>query len=570
MELDLVDSKGKTTFKKLADGSLLATSKPERNESYTLSFHTHHQRITGIRIEGLSDKSLPMAGPGRGPQGDFFLSEINLTAAPLSGKDKAKPVKLRAVAATSEPAGFTLKGTLDRDSKTGWSAGIGAGKDQAAAFETDGVTGFVGGSLLTLTLKFENNGYALGRLRVAFTTAPRPLNLDAEAAPQNLREFLLLMQNEQNQLTPRNKEPAVRWLHTLEPAVEKTYQLVDEHAKKAPKPALLDVFAASSRRTDKVYFLVRGEVERKKGVSQPGFLQVLMNAPDNDQHWLASKTVPAAEPRLALARWLTDSDNGAGGLLARVIINRLWQHHLGRGIVATSNDFGTQGEAPTHPELLDYLARQLIKGGWKLKPIHRLIMTSAVYMQGDKVAPANVPADPQNRLWWRRPARRLEAEAIRDALLAVSNTLDSSMYGPGSLDAANPRRSVYLKVKRSQMVPLMQMFDAPEPIQSIGERTTTTVPTQSLAFLNSPLVRKAAEKFSQRLRAKSPADAAAAIDEAYLIALSRRPTSSECARMLTFVQSQAESYGPTPAARNHALTDFCQVLLCLNEFVYID
>jgi hypothetical protein len=197
-------------------------------------------------------------------------------------------------------------------------------------------------------------------------------------------------------------------------------------------------------------------------------------------------------------------------------------------------------------------------------------MTSAVYMQGGEIEPAAMKVDPSNRLWWRRPARRLEGEAIRDAVLAVSSTLDATMYGPGTLDENSPRRSVYLKVKRSQMVPLMQMFDAPEAIQSIGERPTTTVATQSLAFLNSPFVRQRAEKLAQRVRPKAGASPLDAIEQAYLIALSRRPTESERGRMLAFVQRQAHSYGSNARAAEMALTDFCQVLLCLNEFVYID
>jgi len=253
-----------------------------------------------------------------------------------------------------------------------------------------------------------------------------------------------------------------------------------------------------------------------------------------------------------------------------VIVNRLWQHHLGRGIVATPNDFGVQGEPPTHPELLDYLASELIKGGWKLKPIHKLIMTSAVYMQGGQATEAALKADPQNKLWGRRPARRLEAEAIRDGMLAVSGTLDAAMYGPGTLDENGPRRSVYLTVKRSRLIPLLQMFDAPEAIQSIGGRQTTTVATQALAMMNSPFVRLRAEKFAQRVRPKTAEALPQAVDDAYRVALARLPSATERERMLAYVAQQIEGHGKNPKALDLALTDFCQVLLCLNEFVYID
>jgi hypothetical protein len=308
-------------------------------------------------------------------------------------------------------------------------------------------------------------------------------------------------------------------------------------------------------------------------VAKPGFVQVLMNAPERDQLWTmtdSSKGRAAVEPRTSLANWLVDTDHGAGQLLARVIINRLWQHHLGRGIVATPNDFGAQGEPPTHPELLDYLAGELIKGGWKLKPIHKLIMTSAVYMQGSQTTEAALKADPQNKLWGRRPARRLEAEAIRDGMLAVSGSLDATMYGPGTLDENGLRRSVYLTVKRSRLVPLMQMFDAPEAIQSIGGRQTTTVATQALALMNSPFVRQRAEQLAQRVQPKSAEELPKAVDDAYRIALARLPSAAERERMLGYVAQQIESHGKDPKALDLALPDFCQVLLCLNEFVYVD
>jgi hypothetical protein len=197
-------------------------------------------------------------------------------------------------------------------------------------------------------------------------------------------------------------------------------------------------------------------------------------------------------------------------------------------------------------------------------------MTSAVYMQSNEINPANQKADPANRLCWRHPTRRLEAEAVRDNLLAVAGTLDPKMFGPGTLDGNSSRRSVYLTVKRSQMIPLLQMFDVPEALQSIGERSVTTVPTQSLAFMNSPFVRGAAQKLAVRIRPKTDAELCQAIEQAYLIALARRPTAAEAGRMQSFVESQAASYGKTPQARDQALTDFCQVLLCLNEFIYVD
>ncbi len=271
---------------------------------------------------------------------------------------------------------------------------------------------------------------------------------------------------------------------------------------------------------------------------------------------------------MALAQWITDTDHGAGNLLARVAVNRLWQHHMGRGIVNTPNDFGVQGDAPTHPDLLDFLAGELISNGWKLKPLHRLIMTSAVYMQGNAPSDANMAADPENKLWWRRPPRRLEAEAVRDSLLAASGSLQLTMYGPGTLDEASLRRSIYLTVKRSKPVPLMQLFDAPEPSQSIGQRQVTTLATQALTLVNSPFVREQAERLAKRVRPSASVGLPTAVEEAYRLALSRRPTTEETSRMVGFVEQQEKSYNGKGS--DVALVDVCQILLCSSEFVYVE
>src|SRR5262249_42186288 len=155
----------------------------------------------------------------------------------------------------------------------------------------------------------------------------------------------------------------------------------DQHLKQQPQPKLLGVFAATSNRGGDVHYLIRGEVDRKNGVARPAFLQVLMNAPEREKQWLTTGAT-SVEPRIALANWMTDTQQGAGNLLARVLVNRLLQHHFSKGLVRTPNDFGAQGEPPTHPELLEWLAGEFIRGGWQMKPLHKLMMTSAVYLQG--------------------------------------------------------------------------------------------------------------------------------------------------------------------------------------------
>jgi hypothetical protein len=255
-----------------------------------------------------------------------------------------------------------------------------------------------------------------------------------------------------------------------------------------------------------------------------------------------------------------------------VIVNRLWQQHMGRGIVATPNDFGAQGARPTHPELLDYLAAELIRGGWRLRPLHRLMVTSAAYMQGAEQDPGRARRDPSNLLHWRREVRRLEAEAIRDAMLAVSGELDAAMLGPGSLDEGHNRRSVYFTMKRSRLIPILQLFDQPEPLVSVGQRAATTIAPQALALLNNPHVRRYALKFARRLAPELARSPSAAVSQAYLAALSRLPDEIELADATAFVAAQARLHAASngPKADELALADFCQALFALNEFVYID
>jgi hypothetical protein len=376
---------------------------------------------------------------------------------------------------------------------------------------------------------------------------------------------------------------APHWFRLFDPDWRRLVVAEKAHARRAPKPKTVKALISSEGVPavrlhtqgldfyDPVYALKRGDLNQKVTVATPGYLQVLTRTPDAEGRW---KKPPSAGGKLsyrrtALAEWLADTECGAGHLLARVIVNRLWQHHLGRGIVATPSDFGAQGEKPTHPELLDYLASELIRNGWRLKPIHKLILTSAVYVQNDDADERRAAIDRENTLWWRRAPRRLEAEAVRDAMLAASGALDPTLFGPGTLDPNQRRRSIYFFVKRSRLVPMMTVFDAPDSLQDVASRVTTTVAPQALMLMNSPVVRGYAAVFAQRLKNDDPG---AAVRAAYLRALGREPGEAEAADALAFLKQQAADYqgDGKPDAALLALTDFCQTLLCLNEFVYVD
>jgi hypothetical protein len=347
------------------------------------------------------------------------------------------------------------------------------------------------------------------------------------------------------------------------------------------------------------WLLERGDFHRKKELVQVGFLTALTHGKQPADYWSAAKAAgtrtDTTYQRRAMAEWITDTKNGPGGLLARVAVNRLWQGHFGEGIVRTVNDFGKRSEPPTHPVLLEWLASELVRGGWKLKPIHRQILLSATYRQGTAYSATAAKTDPENRLLWRRRPRRIESEIYRDSLLAAAGTLNPQMYGPGfkapilpeGIQARNVkdaypgniqdapenrRRSVYMFHKRVVPSPLLQVFDGPDAATSCGRRNVTTVAPQALAVLNEPFIRLRAGEFARRLQSEVGKDAAAQVERAYRLALSRAPSAKELAAANRFIERQktARAVRKGEDAELHALTDFAQVIFGLNEFVYVD
>ena len=289
------------------------------------------------------------------------------------------------------------------------------------------------------------------------------------------------------------------------------------------------------------WLLRRGEVELKDHQVAPGFLDVL-TPPDASPP--ASPEPPGDEGptfrRTRLAEWITDTQQGVGSLLARVIVNRLWQHHFGRGIVATPNDFGVQGDRPTHPVLLDWLAVELVENDWSLKHIHRRILHCATWRQAALDRPRTALDD---QLFVGRRPCRLEAESIRDSLLALGGSFDRTLFGAGTLDPQQPRRSIYFRVKRSQRIPLLTLFDAPDTLQSLGQRPVTTVAPQALALLNSPLIETYAASFADRVIARvGPSEPVGLIRRAFREALGRGPTTEELSDLTVFFDEQQAEY----------------------------
>ena len=324
---------------------------------------------------------------------------------------------------------------------------------------------------------------------------------------------------------------------------------------------------------------------------KPGFLRVLMRDGRSAGDWRSlpeaadgpERQLEASKLRM-LANWLTDVEHGAGALLARVIVNRLWQHHFGRGIVSTPNDFGRLGSEPTHPALLDWLASKLIQEGWRLKPIHRLMMNSAVYRQAAGTELAQARHDAYNEYLWHRRPLRMEAEVIRDHLLSVSGALRTNMYGPSTPIGSRKesfkdtpdtwRRSVYLMSPRFILHPVLKIFDPPDNTQSVGLRDVGTTPISTAFMLNAPFVWEQAKRFAQRVRDRVGGDPGRQIESAYRIALSRPPTVEEREIGLSFLGqrragSLEASKEPGSLDAQSPLVQYCHAVMSLNEFIYV-
>jgi mono/diheme cytochrome c family protein len=322
----------------------------------------------------------------------------------------------------------------------------------------------------------------------------------------------------------------------------------------------------------------RGEPDRPGPVVPRRFLEILGGDP-----------LPAGATgsgRRELADWLTRPTNP---LTARVIVNRVWQHHFGRGLVATPSDFGARGEPPTHPELLDYLAGRFMAEGWSIKSLHRLILRSRVYQLASTDEPHNRQADPLNGWLWRQPRRPLDADSIRDAMLAVSGRLDRSTPGPHPFPPVNTwgftihypfhavydsdRRSVYLMVQRARRHPYLALFDGADPNISTAERLPTTTPTQALYLMNDPFVHAQAEGFARRLLA-SPGDDAARVRLAFELAQGREADGADVRDALAFLEQYgsrlAALHAPPDRQAVQAWAALGRVLLTANGFLYVD
>lgn len=372
------------------------------------------------------------------------------------------------------------------------------------------------------------------------------------------------------------------------PSFKKVYdtaqaEIKTAKAKEKPQPLIRALWDRGE--PSPTYILRRGNYLTPGRLVQPGLPAVLTRGKTAITNKLSTKQAPGTGRRLTLARWLTQPDHP---LTSRVIANRIWKHHFQRGIVETLDNFGRAGARPTHPELLDWLATELVDSDWSIKHLHRVIMTSATYRQQSKVTEAHLKTDPDNIWLSRMPLRRLDAEMLRDALLSVSDRLRLTPYGPADpvearsdgLVISQPtqgswRRSVYVIQRRTQPLTILGTFDRPQMNPNCVERVNSTVAPQALHLLNNKMIHDLSVAFAERVKKAAGSDRQAQVKQTYLIALSRTPSQAELDLSLRYLdkltsQWKQEQPEKTAEAPQRALENFCHAVINLAAFIYID
>jgi hypothetical protein len=521
------------------DGSILASGDQTKRDIYTAQYRTGLYRITAIRLETLRDASLPSGGPGRvfyeGAPGDFFLSELRVTAG-------GKPVALASASSSNPKDRQAAAAAIDGDPQTGWTGNGGQGDEPRAVFRL--ATPLEPAGALSVELLFERyHAAGLGRFRISATSDPRPT--EASETPLHIES---LLKEAASARSPGDLEELRRYFLSVAPELAKEREAIEQLKKQVPRdPTTLVMNERPPENPRPTFVHKRGEFLQPGERVEPAVLSIL-----------APKSADAPRDRLGLARWLV---SGGNPLTGRVTMNRQWAAFFGRGLVRTVEDFGYQGERPTHPELLDWLALELVREGWSMKAMHRLLVTSAVYRQTSRVTPELLSRDPDNRLLGRGSRVRLEAEVIRDSVLRASGLLTERLGGPSVFPPQPPgvttegaygplawnvspgpdryRRGLYTFSKRTAPYAIFGTFDAPSGEICVARRDVSNSPLQALALLNDTVFEEGAQALG-RTMAAAPGSVEERAGDLFRRCLTRRPRPDELAMLVPFFRRQAE------------------------------
>ncbi|HZZ81351.1 MAG TPA: PSD1 and planctomycete cytochrome C domain-containing protein [Gemmataceae bacterium] len=539
----------------LDDRSVLASGKAGDFETYTVhGVAPETGTITAIRLEALTHASLPKTGPGRSGGGNFVLSGFVF-------ETDGVPHKFRKAVADHSQGDYPVNDVVKNDVTKGWGISGGIGRDHHAILHLDKPHPVREGQAFVFTLRHNKKhaGYSLGRFRIAVTFASERFL----ALPLEAQKVVLI---DPVRRTAKEMEQARQALLKAPPPSARVTQLQKEiKALEAQIDSTLILREAKSPRVTKIQ--KRGDFLDLGDEVQPDVFAIL--------NPLTIKGRSAS--RLDFARWLVTPENP---LTSRVVMNRIWQHYFGKGIVETENDFGIQGSLPTHPELLDWLAVEFSRD-WATKRMHKLIVMSATYRQSSNLRPDLRTKDPLNKLLARQSRLRLDAEIIRDTALSASGLLTRKIGGPGVYPPQPPeifaftqnkhpwpestgpdryRRGMYTFIWRQSQHPLLTTFDAPDAQVACTRRNRSNTPLQALHLANDPVFVEIAKGLGERIQKEGPADDVGKLTYAFKLCYSRTPSKLEEERLLTYLHQQRE-------AKAGPWTMVARVLLNLDEFV---
>jgi hypothetical protein len=607
-----VDATGDEKHYLLDDGSILAQGYAPTKHTTDYTARTDLTNITAIRFEVLNDTNLPRGGPGRSPSGLFALTEFRVLAAPADQPSQAKPVKIVRATADVNPPECELERIYDDKSKrrrvtgpiayaidgkdeTAWGIDVGPGRSNVprkAVFVLEKPITFPKGAVLTFKVTLNHGGWNsddnqnnnLGRFRFSVTDA---VDATADPLPARVREILAIPADRRS---PAQMNAVFSYWRTTVREWSHGNAQIEALWRQHPGGATQLVLQPRDKPRG-THILKRGDFLKPGDAVSAGVPAFL-------------HTLPAGAPlnRLTFARWLTDRRSSTP---ARVIINRVWQAYFGTGLVATPEDFGTQGERPSHPELLDWLAVEFMDRGWSLKELHGMIVTSATYRQTSRVTPELLAKDPQNRLLARGPRFRADAEVVRDVALAASGLLNDKLggqsvgpplpafmlvppasYGPKSWPEATGtdryRRALYTFRFRSIPYPALQVFDAPNGDFACVRRSRSNTPLQALTALNEPVFLECAQALGRKALVEGGRTDSDRLAYAFRRCVARQPTAEESAVLLDLLEKERQRFsapkakpeelaGKVPAgvkpADLAAWTVVARVLLNLDETV---
>ncbi|MGE0378141.1 MAG: PSD1 and planctomycete cytochrome C domain-containing protein, partial [Planctomycetaceae bacterium] len=548
------------------DGSVLASGERPPKDVYVITA-TLDSAITGLKLEVLADESLPNKGPGRADTGNFVLSQIAADVRSRSD-EHAEPQSLRFVAARADHSQdkYPVADAIGKlNDSNGWAIATQQGQNHEAvfAFAEPAAPGDSGPATLTIRLhqQYGRAPHTIGRFRLSAMTGIDP---DLLELPENVRKILAVAQEER---TDQQTSELFDYFAGLDAHVQKLQVAVDQYNKTAPFNPHMTVAVLQERTQDRrrTHVLKRGDFLQPLGLVDASPLEIL--------HAFATRDSDAGPDRLDLAHWLVAQDNP---LTARVAVNHIWAHLFGRGLVKTVNDFGVRGEAPTHPELLDWLASEFMRLGWSRKQLVKTILLSSTYRQSSAHRSELAEVDAENTLLYRQNRFRVEAEIVRDLHLAASGLLQRRIGGPSvfpelpsdiaALSYANNfkwgasdwndrpdkphgiapkddiyRRGMYTFFKRTAAHPTLVAFDCPDANMTCVERRTSNTPLQALTTLNNTVFLGASRALVRRVLSEVNTNDAARLEHAFRLCVARPPSNAELGSLLTLL-GDARSY----------------------------